>query len=49
LTSRYYPGFGVIFRAHPGPQETWMMFRSGYLWSHWTTDPAISHLSAVER
>jgi hypothetical protein len=47
LTSRYYPGFGVIFRAHPGPQETWMMFRSGYLWSHWTTDPG--HFSLISR
>jgi len=47
LTSRYFPGFGVIFRAHPGPQETWMMFRSGYLWSHWTTDPG--HFSLISR
>lgn len=47
LTSRYYPGFGVIFRAHPGPQETWMMFRSGYLWSHWTVDPG--HFALTSR
>ena len=39
LTSRYFPGLGVIFRAHQGPQETWMMLRNGFLWSHWTIDP----------
>ena len=39
LTSRYFPGFGIVFRAHQGPQETWMMFRNGFLWSHWTIDP----------
>lgn len=38
LTSRFFPGFGVIFRAHQGPEETYMMLRSGYLWSHWTID-----------
>ncbi len=38
LTSRYFPGFGLVFRAHQGPDETYMLFRSGYLWSHWTVD-----------
>jgi hypothetical protein len=38
LTSRIYPGFGVIFRAHQGPDETCLYLRSGYLWSHWTED-----------
>jgi len=38
LTSRIYPGFGVIFRAHQGPDETYLFFRSGYNWSHWPTD-----------
>ena len=38
LTSRVYPGFGVVFRAHQGPDETYMLFRSGFLWSHWTVD-----------
>ena len=39
LTSRYYPGLGIVFRAHQGPQETWMMLRNGFLWSHWNIDP----------
>lgn len=39
LTSKYLPGFGIIFRAHQGPQETWMMLRNGFLWSHWNIDP----------
>ena len=39
LSSRYYPGFGIIFRAHQGPQETWLMLRNGFLWSHWNIDP----------
>lgn len=38
LESRSYPGFGVIFRAHPGPDETCLYLRSGYLWSHWNQD-----------
>ncbi len=38
LTSRYFPGFGLVFRAHQGPEETYMLFRSGFLWSHWTVD-----------
>jgi len=33
LTSRVYPGFGVIFRAHQGPDETCLYLRSGYMWS----------------
>ncbi len=39
LTSRIYPGVGVIFRAHQGPDETYMLLRAGYNWSHWYTDP----------
>ena len=38
LTSRIYPGFGVIFRAHQGPDETYLALRSGYHWSHWNQD-----------
>ncbi len=38
LTSRLYPGFGVIFRAHQGPDETCLYLRSGYHWSHWGQD-----------
>jgi hypothetical protein len=38
LTSRVYPGFGVIFRAHQGADETALYLRSGYLWSHWNQD-----------
>jgi hypothetical protein len=38
LTSRVYPGFGVVFRAHQGPDETCMYLRSGYNWSHWNFD-----------
>ncbi|HOF86781.1 MAG TPA: hypothetical protein PLZ36_01585, partial [Armatimonadota bacterium] len=38
LASRVYPGFGVIFRAHQGPEETCLYLRSGYLWSHWNQD-----------
>ena len=40
LTSRLYPGVGVIFRAHQGPDETYMLLRAGFQWSHWTpADP----------
>ncbi len=38
LTSRLYPGFGVIFRAHQGTDETALYLRSGYHWSHWNQD-----------
>jgi hypothetical protein len=38
LTSRVYPGFGVVFRAHQGPDETYLALRSGYHWSHWNQD-----------
>ncbi len=38
LASRNFPGFGVIFRAHQGPDETYLMLRSGYDWSHWYVD-----------
>ncbi|MCX5659683.1 MAG: hypothetical protein NTW19_08175 [Planctomycetota bacterium] len=47
LTSRYFPGFGVVFRAHQGPQETWMMLRNGFLWSHWNVDPG--HFTMASR
>ncbi len=46
LTSRIYPGIGVIFRAHQGSDpsaalgagETYMFLRCGYNWSHWPED-----------
>ncbi len=38
LTSRIFPGYGVIFRVHQGPDETCLYLRSGYLWSHWNMD-----------
>jgi hypothetical protein len=38
LTSRIFPGIGVIFRAHQGPDETYMFLRSGNNWSHWPED-----------
>ena len=38
LTSHIYPGYGVIFRAHQGADETCLYLRSGYLWSHWNQD-----------
>ena len=38
LTSQIYPGVGVVFRAHQGPDETYMYFRSGNNWSHWYVD-----------
>lgn len=38
LASRHFPGFGLVFRAHQGPDETYMLLRSGFLWSHWTVD-----------
>jgi len=38
LTSRIFPGYGVIFRAHQGTDETALYLRSGYLWSHWNQD-----------
>jgi hypothetical protein len=38
LTSRVYPGYGVIFRAHQGADETALYLRSGYHWSHWGHD-----------
>jgi len=40
LSSRLFPGFGVIFRAHQGPEETYLALRSGFLWSHWYVDQA---------
>ena len=38
LRSEIFPGVGVIFRAHQGPDETYMFLRSGNNWSHWTED-----------
>jgi len=38
LTSRIFPGFGVVFRAHQGDDETYMLIRSGFDWSHWYID-----------
>lgn len=35
LGSKLVPGVGVIFRAHQGPDETYLFLRSGYNWSHW--------------
>jgi hypothetical protein len=35
LASRWYPGMGVIFRAHAGdPNETYFGYRQGYMVSH---------------
>jgi hypothetical protein len=39
LGSAHYPGVGVVFRAHQGPDETYMLFRCGFQWSHWYIDP----------
>jgi hypothetical protein len=38
LKSEIYPGVGVVFRAHQGPEETYLYFRAGYCWSHWYVD-----------
>lgn len=39
LTTAIHPAYGVMFRAHWGtPDETMMLFRCGYNWSHWDTD-----------
>lgn len=38
LKSQIYPGIGVIFRAHQGPDETFLFLRSGNHWSHWNED-----------
>jgi hypothetical protein len=38
LHSEIYPGVGVVFRAHQGPDETYLFMRSGYNWSHWYSD-----------
>ncbi|MCG3147205.1 MAG: hypothetical protein PCFJNLEI_00643 [Verrucomicrobiae bacterium] len=38
LKSEIYPGVGIIFRAHQGPEETYLFLRSGYNWSHWPED-----------
>ncbi len=46
LTSRIYPGYGVIFRAHQGADETTLYLRSGYLWSHWNQDQGNIMLNA---
>ena len=47
LTSAIYPGVGVIFRAHQGPDETYMFFRAGNNWSHWTEDQG--HMILISR
>jgi len=39
LASQYYPGLGIVFRAHQGEAETFMLIRSGFNWSHWYIDP----------
>jgi len=39
LKTTFIPGYGVAFRAHFGsPEETAMLFRSGYNKSHWDMD-----------
>ena len=39
LQTAFFPGYGVIFRAHFGnSQETVMLFRQGYVKGHWDTD-----------
>jgi len=39
LKTTFVPGYGVCFRAHYGsPDETAMLFRSGYNKSHWDMD-----------
>ncbi len=38
LASRNFPGVGLVFRAHPGPDETYLHLRSGFCWSHWGAD-----------
>ncbi len=47
LTSRIQPGLGIMFRAHQGPEETYMLFRSGFDWSHWYIDQG--HMSLWSR
>ncbi len=47
LKSRIYPGFGLVFRAHQGPDETYMLLRSGYNWSHWYIDQG--HMVVMSR
>jgi len=39
LTTAFFPGYGVMFRAHFNtPGETAMLLRAGINWSHWDTD-----------
>ena len=38
LASAVVPGIGVFFRAHQGPEETYMWLRSGFCWGHWPAD-----------
>lgn len=47
LSSAIYPGVGVIFRAHQGPDETYLFLRSGFNWSHWNEDQG--HLVLLSR
>lgn len=46
LRSKVMPGIGMHFRAHQGPQETWMWLRSGYFWGHWPVDQGHMMLSS---
>jgi hypothetical protein len=47
LQSQLYPGVGVVFRAHQGPDETYAFMRCGFQWSHWYVDPG--HLIVYSR
>lgn len=47
LRSQIYPGVGVVFRAHQGPEETYLLFRAGNNWSHWNEDQG--HLILMSR
>lgn len=39
LKTTVYPTYGVVFRAHFNhPEETALLFRAGFAWSHWDTD-----------
>ena len=38
LATRLYPGYGIVFRAQQGPDETCLFLRSGHHWSHWGQD-----------
>lgn len=39
LSSRHFPGFGAVMRAHVGdPNETYLLFRMGYQHEHYEDD-----------